>query len=143
MKTKILVPLDGSSCALRALQHAIDMTKRASDGILYVVHAHEEPLIYGEIAVYVPRETMAELQRKQSESVLHAAEPLLKAAGIAYETEIRVGPTAQVIAERASALGCNAIVMGTHGLTALGKILMGSIATKVIHLTDIPVTLVK
>jgi len=143
MTTKILVPVDGSSCALRALQYAIDMAKRSRDCTLYVVHAHEEPLIYGEISVYVPREKMAELQRKQSESVLHTVEPLLKAAGIAYQTEVLIGPIAQAIADRAAALGCDVIVMGTHGQTLIGKVLMGSIATKLIHITDIPVTLVK
>ena len=60
-----------------------------------------------------------------------------------YEKEVLVGPVAQVLAERAQALGCDAIVMGTHGMTALGKFLMGSTASKLIHLSEIPVTLVK
>ncbi len=143
MMTKIFVPLDGSSCSLRALQHAIAMAKRMGDCSLHVAHAHEAPLIYGEIAVYVPREKMDELQRAHGTSILKSAEPILEAAGIPYESEVLMGPVAQVISERAAALGCEAIVMGTHGLMPLGKMLMGSIATKVIHLSDIPVTLVK
>jgi len=143
MMKRIFVPLDGSSCALRALEHAIALAKRMGDCTVHVAHAHEEPLVYGEIAVYVPREKMAELQRQQSASVLKAATPLLEGSGVKYETETVIGPIAQAIADRAKALGCDLIVMGTHGLTSIGKILMGSIATKVIHLTDIPVTLVK
>lgn len=143
MAHKIFVPFDGSSCALRALEHALELARRIEGGSLHVAYAHEEPLIYGEIAVYVPREKMEKIQREQSESLLARADPILKTAGLPYEKEILVGPVAQVLAERAQALGCDAIVMGTHGMTALGKFLMGSTASKLIHLSGIPVTLVK
>lgn len=143
MAHKIFVPFDGSGCALRALQHALALAKRIGDCSIHVAHAHEEPLIYGEIAVYVAREKMDKVQREQSESVLARAEPILKSAGLPYEKEILAGPVAQVLAERAHALGCDAIVMGTHGLAPLGSMLMGSVATKVVHLSRIPVTLVK
>ena len=142
MTYRIFVPIDGSGCAGRALAHALDMAKRAG-GSIHVAHAHEEPVLYGEIAVYVPREKMQKLQRERSEAVLAGAESILKSAGVPYEKEILVGPVAQVLAERARELGCDAIVMGSHGLTALGGMLMGSIATKVVHLSKIPVTLVK
>jgi nucleotide-binding universal stress UspA family protein len=143
MAHKIFLPFDGSGCALRALQHALALARRIGDCSIHVAHAHEEPLIYGEIAVYVPRGKMEKLQREQSEGVLARAEPILKSAGLRYEKEILVGPVAQVLTDRARALGCDAIVMGTHGLTALGSMLMGSVAAKVVHLSDIPVTLVK
>ena len=81
----------------------------------------KNPVLYGEIAVYVPRDKMEKLQREHSEGVLARGEPILKSAGLPYEKE----------------------VMGTHGLTALGSMLMGSVATKVVHLSTIPVTLVK
>lgn len=54
---------------------------------------------------------MEKLQREQSESVLARADPILKTAGLPYEKEILIGPVAQVLAERAHALGCDAIVM--------------------------------
>lgn len=140
---KLLVPFDGSQCALRALQHAIKLAKQAPAGALHVVHAHEEPLLYGEIAVYVPKEKMADLQRKHSEDVLGAAVELLKASAVAYETEILIGPIGDTIAARADALGCEGIVLGTRGLSAIGNLVMGSVATKIIHLAKVPVTLVK
>lgn len=142
MAHKIFVPFDGSGCALRALEHALDLARRLG-GSIHLAHAHEEPLIYGEIAVYVPREKMEKLQREHSDGMLSRAEPVLKNAGVPYEKEILVGPPAQVLAERARALGCDAIVMGTHGLTPLGNMLMGSVAAKVVHASSIPVTLVK
>lgn len=140
---KLLVPFDGSESALRALQHAVKLAKQAPAAALHVVHAHEEPLLYGEIAVYVPKEKMAELQRKHSEDVLGAAVGVLKASGVAYETEILIGPVGDVVAKRADELGCEGIVLGTRGLSAIGNLVMGSVATKIIHLAKVPVTLVK
>lgn len=140
---KIFVPVDGSDCSERAVKHAVALAKQLGGWTIHVAHAHEEPLIYGEIAVYVPREKMAELQRAHSEGILERMDPLLSGAGVPYEKEVLVGPTAEVLTRRAAALGCDLIVMGTHGLTPLGNMLMGSVATKVVHLSRIPVTLIK
>jgi nucleotide-binding universal stress UspA family protein len=79
---KLLVPFDGSDSALRALRHAIEMVREGGGGSIHVVNAHDEPRVYGEIEVYVSPEKIAELQRSESEMVLSAAEPVLKAAGI-------------------------------------------------------------
>ena len=143
MTYKIFVPVDGSSCAQRALQHAIAMAKGMSGAILHIAHARDEPVIYGEIAVYVNRERMEQWVREETARILAGAEAALEGTGVRFEKHALVGPVARVLAERAAALGCNAIVMGTHGRTALANILIGSTAAKLIHLSDIPVTLVK
>jgi len=143
MTYKIFVPIDGSESALRALAHATKLAQRLGNSRIVVAHAHEEPVIYGEIAVYVPLATMQTMQRAHSESVLESAEAQLKGSGVPYDKEILTGPIAHVLAERAKDLGCDAIVMGTHGSTAIGNMLMGSVATKIVHLSSIPVTLVK
>lgn len=140
--TKLLVPVDGSENAMRALRHAIALVK-PNGGSIHVVTAHEEPIIFGEVAVYVSREKIAELQRKQSEGPLSRAVQALEGAGVAHSREILEGPIAQTIARRADDLGCDGIVMGTRGMTALGGLLLGSVATKVVHAANVPVTLVK
>ena len=104
---------------------------------------HEEPVIYGEIAVYVSVERMRQLQRQHSEAVIAPAEELLRKAGVPYTSEILVGRIAETIARHAGELGCDSIVMGTHGQTAILNLVMGSVATKVIHFATMPVTLVK
>ncbi len=60
-----------------------------------------------------------------------------------FTSEILVGSVAQAIVKRGEDLGCDGIVMGTRGMGAIGNLAMGSVATKVIHLTKLPVTLVK
>ena len=48
-----------------------------------------------------------------------------------------------MIAKVANELKCNAIIMGTRGLSPLGNLLLGSVAAQVVHLAGTPVTLVK
>jgi nucleotide-binding universal stress UspA family protein len=140
---KLLVPIDGSGAALRALDQAIALARLSPGCSIVLVHTHEEPLIYGEIAVYVPGPKMAELQRQHSEDMLVTAKAKLKDTGIPYTVEVLIGPTAQTIAEHAEQIGCDAIVMGRHGKSALSEILVGSVAMKVLHATKLPVMLVR
>jgi len=83
------------------------------------------------------------LQQGEGEVHLSAAKALLDAAGVAYDSKVLVGPVAQSIAEFATQRGCDAIVMGTHGHGGLTELLLGSVSTKVIHLSPLPVTLIK
>src|SRR5688572_33325265 len=109
---RVLVAVDGSGAALRALDQAIALARLSPGCSILLAHAHEEPLIYGELAVYVPRAKMDELQRKHSGGVLAAAEDKLKKARIAYTREVLVGPIAETISAHAERVGCDAIVMG-------------------------------
>jgi len=140
---KILIPVDGSNASLRALKAAVALAKLSPNSSLHLVHVHEEPLIYGEIAVYVPREKMETLQRAHSDGILDIAEAELRDSGVRHTREVLSGPIAQTIAAHAERLGCDAIVMGRHGKTALGDLLMGSVAMKVLHATKLPVMLVR
>lgn len=140
---KLLVPVDGSDNALRALRYAISLARKNEPIEIHVVTVHDEPDVYGEIAVYVTREKMAELQRQISEAKLVSAEEVLKEAAVPYRTEILIGSIAEVVARRADELGCDGIVMGTRGMTAISGLVMGSVATKVVHAANVPVTLVK
>lgn len=140
---KLLVPVDGSTASLRALKVAVSLARLSPNASLHLVHVHEEPLIYGEIAVYVPREKMEALQRAHSDGILDIAEAELRDSGVRHTREVLSGPIAPTIAAHAERLGCDAIVMGRHGKTALGDLLMGSVALKVLHATRLPVMLVR
>ena len=140
---KLLVPIDGSENATRALDYALRLAKEKGPIELHLVTVHPEPLIYGEIQVYVSKEKMDEMQKAHSEDILRPAMEAAAAAGVPHTSEILIGDTAPMIVAKAEELGCDGIVMGTRGLGAMGNLVMGSVATKVIHLTKLPVTLIK
>jgi nucleotide-binding universal stress UspA family protein len=140
---RLLVPIDSSENAARALQHAIRLAKLDPSIEVHIVHAHEPPIVYGEIAVYLQEEKAKELQRQHGEGILRPAIEMAKAAGVKFTSEILIGNVPTVIVQYAEEKGCDGIVMGTRGMGAIGNLVMGSVATKVIHLTKLPVTLVK
>ena len=140
---KLLLAFDGSESASHALEYALKLAKENGPIELHLLTVHPEPVIYGEIQVYVPRERMEELQRKHSEDILKPALERAIAANISHTSEILIGETAPMIVKRAEELNCDSIVMGTRGMGAIGNLVLGSVATKVVHLTKLPVTLVK
>ena len=140
---KLLVPVDNSDGAMRAVEYAIRLAKERKPTELMIVHAHEPPLVYGEIAMYLPEEKAEELQLEHSEGILQPAIEKAKKAGVTFTSKVLIGDVAKSIVACAEASGCCAIVMGTRGMSAIGNLVMGSVATKVIHLTNLPVTLVK
>lgn len=60
-----------------------------------------------------------------------------------FTTEILIGDVTNSIDRYADEKGCEAIVMGTRGMGAIGNLVTGSVAIKVIHLTRLSVTLIK
>jgi len=140
---KFLIPVDGSKAALRALAAAVSLARLAPGSSLHLVHCHEEPLIYGEIAVYVPREKMAALQRAHSDGFLERAAAELRDCGVPFTREMLVGPLGRTISAHAEKLGCDAIVMGRHGHSTVADLLVGSVAMKVLHASALPVLLVR
>jgi nucleotide-binding universal stress UspA family protein len=140
---RLLLPFDGSDNALRAVRHAIGLAKTNPPVHVHLLNVTQPPILYGEVAVYVDVARVKDLQRRESLAVLSAGEALLREAGVEFSSEALVGEVAQTIAERADRLGCTAIVMGTRGMGAVANLLLGSVATRVVHLTRLPVTLIK
>ena len=66
-----------------------------------------------------------------------------EAAGIVFKTLVRTGQPAEAIALVAREEDIKHIVMGTRGLGSIQGLLLGSVATKVIHLAEVPITLIK
>lgn len=140
---KILVPIDGSENAQRALQYAARTAKDHKAASIHVLTVHPEPMVQGSVSVYLDSDKLKEVYREQGEALLKRAAALVKPSGVPCTQEMLFGDIAPTIAGRADELGCDVIVMGTRGLSALGSLVLGSSANKVVHLTQLPVTLVK
>jgi nucleotide-binding universal stress UspA family protein len=81
--------------------------------------------------------------QEEGEQALAEAKKLLERAGIAYQPRILVGSVAETIAKHAKDARCDLIYIGTHGRTGITGALVGSTASKVLHISDLPVLLVK
>jgi len=138
---KVLVPVDGSECSLRAVQYLVD---RAADGQRPDIHlVNVQPALPTEVGQFVARENIHDFQHEKSGDALRLAAERLTASGIPFSVHEEVGSTAERVAALATQLGCDHIVMGTHGRSALTEFLVGSTTLKVLHEAKVPVVLVK
>lgn len=141
MKANLLVPMDGSRYSRRALERALDDAKRR--GVVVHVLRVVPPIDdYAMVPAYITRDH----RRLMAESARESLDPALaraRAARVPCEAHVLWGEVAPTIVRAARRLKCGAIVMGTHGRGATGNLIMGSVATKVVHLAKVPVTLVR
>lgn len=140
--TNVLVPVDGSPAASRAVAWVAKVLAGQTTARVNLVHV-QPAMDAWEVRSHLGRDDIARLQEEASTAVLAPAAETIRRAGISVETHAAAGEIAVCIAERVTALGCDSVVMGTRGLGAVQGLLLGSTATKVIHLVDVPVTLIK
>jgi nucleotide-binding universal stress UspA family protein len=102
-----------------------------------------QPRIFPEDALFfMPADKIDTYYYQQSSKALQAAEELLRAGGLRYFVHRALGPIAETIADQARELDCEAIVMSSRGHGRIAGILLGSVSVKVLHLADVPVTLI-
>lgn len=139
---KFLIPFDGSEQAQRAVAHVIRIARLGGEPQVLVLNVRE-PADSWQVRSFLNQEEIAQMQESEGEADLRRARELLDEAGVAYRALVAAGPIAQTIAEVADREACDHIVMGTHGLGGIAGLFLGSVASKVIHLAHIPVTVVK
>lgn len=135
---KILVPVDFSESSKLSLRYAeaLAHVHHAALEIVYVVEQIPYPYFY------VPAEddVLTERTRQAGEALGELAVETLTSS-IAYETTVLSGRAATEIVERAKT--ADLLVIGTHGLTGVERLLVGSTAEQVIREADCPVFVVK
>lgn len=140
---KILLPFDGSDCALRAVDHLIAHSAWFREvPEIHLLHVHA-PIPIGRVQAHIGKETLQAYYLEESQEQLSPAQARLDAAGRFHTTHIHVGQPAEVIAKIAGELKCDLIVMGSHGRSGVAGLVMGSVASRVLHLASCPVLLVK
>ena len=130
---KILFPTDFSTLSDAALRHATVLA-RDMGGKLIIVHVEEPPAAYGTGEMYygIPDPDVPALNK-----MLAAVVP--PDPKVPFEHRMVLGDPASEIVALAEAEGVNLIVMGTHGRTGLGRLLMGSVAEAVVRRAPCPV----
>jgi len=140
---KILLAVDGSDVALRAVDHLIGHVSWFREmPEIHLLHV-QPPIPIGRALAHVSKETLQAHYMDESREHLQEAQQKLDAAGRFHTTHVHVGQAAEVVAKLAGELGCDLVVMGSHGRSGIAGLVMGSVATRVLHLAPCPVLLVK
>lgn len=137
MFDKILLAVDGSTHSMKAVPIAADLGHRYG-AELVVFHVREHEFAWGgDIDVETNEESV---------DLVDGIVRRLKDEGTNVRGEVvraPVGQTARAILDACDDEGVDLVVMGTRGLSDWGRLLMGSVAHKVVHLAAVPVLVVR
>src|SRR5437588_9653503 len=135
---KILLAVDGSAHALGAVKCVIDHADwYRTKPEIELVNVHLPlPKLPG-LGTTVGRTQIQRYYQEEGEQALAEAKKLLDRAGLRYEPQLLVGDPAETIVKQAKKAGCDVIAIGTPSKW------IGSVANKVMNLSDVPVLLVK
>ena len=148
MISKILVPTDGSKAAQKAARYAIDLATqlKASVIVLSVIDKRSfigQTVPAAKTAMHVI-EPIEDYLREAAEGYAGEIKKLCEKNGAQSKTVITTGHPVEEIVKEAEKSKADLIVMGSHGRSALGAAVLGSVAYGVIHKdTKIPVLVVK
>ncbi|TXL74329.1 universal stress protein [Vineibacter terrae] len=137
----LLVAVDGSAHAARAVAHAISLVKRGLATRLHLLNV--QPPLDEAIGKLIAPETIDAHRRDAGNKALSSAQAMCADASVPAESHVDAGRPGAVIVEQASALDCAAIVMGTRGHSGAAGMLMGSVTQDVVNRGSRPVWLVK
>jgi nucleotide-binding universal stress UspA family protein len=139
---KLLVPLDGSAPSRKALDHALWIAARQPGALIILLNVQNaETLGFSDIKAKTGNERA--LAARESEVVFQEPIRACRDHHVQCDTLAEYGPVADTINRVAHQTRADQIVMGTRGLGRLRGLILGSVATQVVHLADVPVTLVK
>jgi len=144
MFTHVLVPLDGSSQAERALPIAVRIA-RASGSSVALVRVVRAPVEF-ELGM-TPPATWAPAarpeEREEAAAYLEAIRLRDILAGMPTATVVYAGPPAQMILAAATSAGADLIVLTSHGRTGMARWLLGSVAAEVARESSVPVLVLR
>ncbi|MDH5823229.1 universal stress protein [Luteimonas sp. RD2P54] len=139
---KILVAVDGSDISLRAVKYAIQLSGRLAEPAKLTLLAVDPPLFPG-VEKKIGSAAAQRLHDDNHEHMLAPARRALARAKLEVTERAEIGEIADTILAIAHKPRVDMIVMGSHGRTAVKGVLLGSVSSKVIAQTDVPVTIVR
>ncbi|WP_435193795.1 universal stress protein [Natronomonas sp. EA1] len=139
MYSRILVPTDGSPGMERVVEHAAELAAAhgATLDIVYVINTAS----FANLPMETSWEGVSEMLREEGENALEAA--TAHAGDVDVETHLLEGTPSHEIVAYAEKTGCDLVCMGTHGRGGLNRLLLGSVAERVVRCSEIPVLTVR
>jgi len=138
---RILVPTDGSGATERAVREAVDLAAAhgATIHALYVLNTASFASIPTESSV----EGVSEMLEREGDIALDEVETVANERGVPVERVKLDGSPSREIVRYAEREGCDLVVMGTHGRGGIDRLLLGSVAEKVVRSSSVPVLTVR
>jgi nucleotide-binding universal stress UspA family protein len=141
---KILVPIDGSPASIRAVKLAINQVKAGFGDRLVIVNVQNRAMLgITEGTSLMPPLWLEQEEERLATEALQEAVATCREAGVTYVARSERGAIGATIDRVTREEHADQIIMGTRGLGGVRGLLLGSVVTQVLHLTDVPVTIMK
>ncbi len=137
---EVLVPVDGSANALRAVHRVIDEYQRGDALEVHLLNV--QPRLSRHIARFVARRDRNAFHRERAQAAIAAAIAALDRAGVPYHSHWVVGERATEICRAARRLDVHHIVIGTARRNSVTRMLEDSVTLRVLESTPVPVEVV-
>jgi nucleotide-binding universal stress UspA family protein len=135
----VLVPLDGTEVAERALEYAVELFPGARLSVLVVI----DPASRYSGRAPGTAEVWYRNAREQAERRVADAAAAVDAPGVTVETHVETDRPARAVVTFAEEHGVDHIVMGCHGREGVSRLLLGSTVDTVVRRSPVPVTVVR
>jgi nucleotide-binding universal stress UspA family protein len=139
---KILVPIDGSDTADKAMRMALDMARESLASVRFM-HVIDDDRYFSSYEFSADLRTYAfDNAKKLLQNAMDAAAAL----GVNADTQLINKPGQRLgenVADEAQNWGADLVVVGTHGRRGLGRVLLGSGAEQVVRLSPVPVLVLR
>lgn len=139
---KILLAVDGSEYTKKMLAYLTTHGELFTPDNSYTLFT-AQPALPARARAAVGKEVVDKYQSEEAEKVLAPTAKFLLRHGIDAKSQWKVGPAGENIAKLAKSGKFDLVVMGSHGHSALGNLVMGSVATQVLAHCEVPVLLVR
>ena len=142
---KVLVPLDGSGWAQRAIPHASDIARSVGSELILLNIFTPPAREYIDQLAIAGQEDQVQRAREQMKQYLIGIRSELRNENFTVRTHLieGAGDVARLICDYATSEGIDLIVMCTHGRTGVARLIRGSIARDVMECVEVPVLLVQ
>ncbi len=137
---KMGVGLDGSEPGFRALKEVLDLAQKFGAEVV-ALHVLPMPVDISELGGAVV-ELEGQL-RTQAETILSRAEDEAKKAGVSFKAVVLSGSPAETLAEYAKKEGFDLLAVGYQGRSRIAELFMGSVTSKLLALSEVPLLVVK
>ncbi len=137
---KIGVGIDGSNISFKALEEGISLAQKF-DAEVVAIHVLPVPRDIAELGGAIT-ELEGEL-RNQAEAIIAQAESKAKEVGVKFNGVVLSGNPVDMLIEYAQKEGLDLLIVGYHGRSKLSELLMGSVTSKLLALSSVPLLVIK
>lgn len=139
---KWLIPIDGSELSFEAVAHAVSMARAGLPSEMVLVNVQEPATVYEMVTLH-DEAALQEVAKAAGLDLMAPAAELARAADLPFSQHVLTGDPVPMLLEVLEVEGCDAIVMGSHGASAVRRALLGSVSQSLLEKSPVPITFVK